>query len=485
MESNKDEALRCLQIFLTHLTSAIKFAKKSVALYSTPAAIALADQLNKALEQQTSSSSAGDASGFENGSNSKSGGAKQHTADHHNESAQRDHHTCHSTVYYDILGLEKECDERDVKEAFHKLALLLHPDKNPAPRAGEAFKLVSKAFEALSDPQERAAYDANQDFYPEQCERGFEPGMRDTFTGPDRGGYYSSDRLSPQDLFNMYFDRVGGSGLTQPGGWWFGTRPDGIIGLFPANYVEVIEEAAEPKLETVPLLTPSPAPPPPSFTPGKPAQKDFAPPPPPLVAPGKPAQKQFTPPPPPPPVTPGKPTQKDFIPPPPPPPVAPRKPAQRTPPPPPPPVKLGQRKAAPPPPPPPVKLGQRKAAPPPPPPPPVKPSRRKAPPPPPPTRAAAAPAKVDEGIVVIAIFDFSACDDDEISFNESEKIIHVTGFGGFGGRVLRQQVLGASFQVGNAVLNTFEAITDIPFVPQRIMSRSEGRADMPTYLCSR
>ncbi|KAG9012020.1 hypothetical protein FRB94_006820 [Tulasnella sp. JGI-2019a] len=425
MESNKDEALRCLQISLTHLTSAIKFAKKSVALYSTPAAIALADQLNKALEQQKSSSSAGDASGFKNGSNSKSGGAKQHTADHRNESAQRDHHTCHSTVYYDILGLEKECDERDVKEAFHKLALLLHPDKNPAPRAGEAFKLVSKAFEALSDPQERAAYDANQDFYPEQCERGFEPGMRDTFTGPDRGGYYSSDRLSPQDLFNMYFDRVGGSGLTQPGGWgvrarvefnyeatedigidliegeiithimamnngwWFGTRPDGIIGLFPANYVEVIEEAAEPKLETVPLLTPSPAPPPPSFTPGKPAQKDFAPPPPPLVAPGKPAQKQFTPPPPPPPVTPGKPTQKDFIPPPPPPPVAPRKPAQRTPPPPPPPVKLGQRKAAPPPPPPP----------------PVKPSRRKAPPPPPPTRAAAAPAKVDEGIVVIAIFE--------------------------------------------------------------------------------
>src|SRR5690242_6234184 len=62
--------------------------------------------------------------------------------------------------YYEVLGVDRSAQEQDLKKAYRKLALELHPDRNPGNHeAEEKFKEASEAFQVLSDPQKRAAYD--------------------------------------------------------------------------------------------------------------------------------------------------------------------------------------------------------------------------------------------------------------------------------------------------------------------------------------
>jgi molecular chaperone DnaJ len=61
--------------------------------------------------------------------------------------------------YYDILGVPRGASDEDVKRAFRKLAQQWHPDVSTDPEADERFKEINEAYQVLSDPQRRQAYD--------------------------------------------------------------------------------------------------------------------------------------------------------------------------------------------------------------------------------------------------------------------------------------------------------------------------------------
>src|SRR5210317_1055918 len=62
--------------------------------------------------------------------------------------------------YYEILGVERGVDDRDLKKAYRRMAQKYHPVRNPDDADAEAhFKAAKEAYETLSNPQKRRAYD--------------------------------------------------------------------------------------------------------------------------------------------------------------------------------------------------------------------------------------------------------------------------------------------------------------------------------------
>ena len=63
--------------------------------------------------------------------------------------------------YYEILGLSRDASDEDIKKSYRKLAMKHHPDRNPDDKSAEGkFKEAKEAYEMLSEPDKRRAYDA-------------------------------------------------------------------------------------------------------------------------------------------------------------------------------------------------------------------------------------------------------------------------------------------------------------------------------------
>jgi curved DNA-binding protein len=91
--------------------------------------------------------------------------------------------------YYSTLGVSKTATDKELKQAFRKLARKYHPDVNPGDKTSESkFKEVNEAYEVLGDPEKRKKYDelgANWRMYEQQAAAGARPGAG----GPGFGGF--------------------------------------------------------------------------------------------------------------------------------------------------------------------------------------------------------------------------------------------------------------------------------------------------------
>lgn len=111
-----------------------------------------------------------------------------------------------------MLNVTKEATDSEIKKSYKKLALVLHPDKNPAPGADEAFKAVGNAMAILTDAEKRKSYDLyGSEDRANMSHRGDSGGHHRTFQyGYSRG--FEAD-VTAEELFNMFFG--GGAFPTQ------------------------------------------------------------------------------------------------------------------------------------------------------------------------------------------------------------------------------------------------------------------------------
>uniref|UniRef100_A0A1A8PPH9 DnaJ homolog subfamily B member 14 n=2 Tax=Nothobranchius TaxID=28779 RepID=A0A1A8PPH9_9TELE len=208
MDGNRDEAEKCISIATRAFEAgekdkALKFLIKAEKLYPTPRAKALLEALmrngssagNRA-HCRRAAGHAGTTGVNSEGGNGESVGheATKGFSQDQVEGVQR---IKRCKDYYEVLGVNKEANDDELKKAYRKLALKFHPDKNHAPGATEAFKKIGNAYAVLSSPDKRQQYDLTG---------GEEPSSQ---SPSQRGGFdfhrgFEAD-ITPEDLFNMFF----------------------------------------------------------------------------------------------------------------------------------------------------------------------------------------------------------------------------------------------------------------------------------------
>ncbi|CAN7141764.1 chaperone protein dnaJ 49 [Brassica rapa] len=204
MDGNKDDALKCLKIGKDAMgagdrSRAVKFLEKARRLDPSLPIDDLLSDLNN--QSPSPGSTAPKPSLRQRGSSSSSASSSSSSASFTEEQRAIVREIKSKKDYYEILGLAKTSSVEDMRKAYRKLSLKVHPDKNKAPGSEEAFKSVSKAFQCLSNDDARRKYDVSGSDEPSYQTR--------------RRQHHSfyDDEFDADEIFRSFFG--GGGGATQ------------------------------------------------------------------------------------------------------------------------------------------------------------------------------------------------------------------------------------------------------------------------------
>ncbi|XP_067615136.1 dnaJ homolog subfamily B member 12 [Eurosta solidaginis] len=219
MDGNKDEAQRCIDIAVQafaegKIEKAEKFLLKAEKLFPTERAKELLSKVKTGTggAKPTMGARANGTTNRDSAANND-GPRKRKNSDSRNSEpeytkeqieAVRKVKSCRD--YYEILSVKKEATDSEIKKSYKKLALLLHPDKNKAPGASDAFKAVGNAAAILTDVEKRKQYD----LYGLNESHAHNHGVRRDHNEYAYARGFQAE-VSPEDLFNMFF----GGGFNQ------------------------------------------------------------------------------------------------------------------------------------------------------------------------------------------------------------------------------------------------------------------------------
>ncbi|KAK7506214.1 hypothetical protein BaRGS_00002326 [Batillaria attramentaria] len=203
MDGNKDESERCFSIAMRCIAAgdsekAMRFLRKAERLFPSEKAKELLRKLADSSSETPTTPTDGCDDGEVHKRRSRQASAETQESSVTAEYTEEQHiavkriRKCKD--YYEVLDVKKDCTENDLKKAYRKLALQMHPDKNKAPGATEAFKAIGNAYAVLSDAEKRRKYDL---YGPD-----LQQNTRDT-SDYTHGGFEGD--ITPEELFNMFF----------------------------------------------------------------------------------------------------------------------------------------------------------------------------------------------------------------------------------------------------------------------------------------
>lgn len=203
MDSNKDEAERCMELMERYLREkkyeeAEKFVRKAQKLYPTKktedvlAKVAMLSRQNQKSESEPTIRKRQTAP--------KEATYAQTPTEFTKEQLEHVKRIKKCKDYYEILGVSKDATDSDIKKSYKKLALQLHPDKNKAPGAAEAFKAIGNAVAILTDVEKRKQYD----MYGPEEDRSQNVPSRQNHAHYNYTRGFESD-ITAEELFNMFF----------------------------------------------------------------------------------------------------------------------------------------------------------------------------------------------------------------------------------------------------------------------------------------